>query len=671
MTSPARAVDRRLRVLAVGIGLLFIGMLATDFYLNHLIAVTGRPFPATLQNSTETWVIVAAMLSAVVVGFGLAATRPRHPVGWIFVALGAAMEFSGLLDLYATYGLFIRPGGLPGDDLMAVLSDRSFIPWLVLVALALYLTPTGHTIGPRWTRALQATVLGGALGLVGTFAERPLNAPYEQIRNPVGLPGAAGSVVSWVSWLGVLAAGIGLIGSAVSLAVRFRRSRGDDRRQLLWLAFVAVPVPMFVVVAFIAAWNDNNEVTVWATGGFVFLVPVAAGLSVIRFQLYGVERYLARSLTYTVLTVLLVTIYALVVLLATHGLGSSAGSPEVSATLGAVTAAALAAPIRKRAQALIDRRFNRGRFDAIQTVLDGLTEANAGTDLEALFRKAFDDPSSTIAYPADDATWLRADGSVDADRPATVQIRHHDRLVARVGFDPQRVSADTVSAAASEAAPELDNVRLRAELARQLAIVQDSRERLAGAQRLERRRIERDLHDGAQQRLLALAMDLQTARLSRDPGRLDQAAARGVVEAQQAVRELRDLANGLHPAALADEGLSAALEDLASRSPVPLRVNADRSRFAGGLEFTTWLVACEAITNAQKHAHASSITVDLEISSEAVRLLVRDDGRGGCRCRGFRVARIARPGRGEQWTRERHVHRGRRHVGRGAVAMRR
>ena len=205
----------------------------------------------------------------------------------------------------------------------------------------------------------------------------------------------------------------------------------------------------------------------------------------------------------------------------------------------------------------------------------------------------------------------------------------HGRVVARVHFDPERSDTSTVRRAAALAATELDNTRLRAELHRRVDEIAASRARLAGAQRTERRRIERDLHDGAQQRLLALAMELQSARLNGDPERMQQALADGADSAQVAVRELRALANGLHPAALEDGGLPAALDDLARLSTVPLRVSAPVGRLDRTLEFTAWSVIGEAVVNAQKHAGASAIDVDVARRNGHLRLSVRDDGRGG------------------------------------------
>ena len=146
--------------------------------------------------------------------------------------------------------------------------------------------------------------------------------------------------------------------------------------------------------------------------------------------------------------------------------------------------------------------------------------------------------------------------------------------------------------------------RAAGRISAQLVEVNESRARIAAAQTTERRRLERNLHDGAQQRLLALAMTFQAAQLNGSNDRLGEALADGVEELQATITELRDLANGLHPATLSDSGIAAALDDLARRSPVPVDVDATEVRFDPEVEACAWFVACEAVTNAQKHSGA-------------------------------------------------------------------
>ncbi len=606
-----------------------VGLVVAD----RVMAAIGRPDLAGLHG--EAWVLVVAIVSALAVGTMLAVAKPEHPVGWLFLALAGCMLSSGVIDAYVTFALRADRGSEYAGRVAAVIGDASFIPWLVVVSFALHLTPTGSMLGRRWAVAAKVTAVAGAYSLLAALiSPRTLSPPYQHVENPWALPGVA-AVTDKVAAVAILVVGVGLVVAGASLVVRFHRARGDDRRQLLWLALVVVPLPLFVVLAFAASRSENQAVTVWATGGFVVLVPVAAGLSVIRFQLYDVERVVARAVTYGLLSALLVVTYVVVVLIATRGVGAWTGSPEVSGTLGAVAAAAVAAPLRSGLQDLIDRRFNRRRHQAVRVIREGLADEGAGVDVEALFRRAFGDTSLGIAYPADasasedEETWLTAGGRVPAPFMAHVEVTHHERVVARVGFDPSLNDPQTVAGGVSVAAVELDNARLRAELSRQVAEITASRQRLAHAQRAERRRVERDLHDGAQQSLLALAFDLQAAGLNGDETRLRRALADGAEAAQAAVRELRELANGLHPAALADGGLSAALDDLARHSPIPLRVRADVPRLELGLEFTAWLVVCEAVVNAQKHAQETGIQVDVTIEDDRLLLRITDDGIGG------------------------------------------
>ena len=171
--------------------------------------------------------------------------------------------------------------------------------------------------------------------------------------------------------------------------------------------------------------------------------------------------------------------------------------------------------------------------------------------------------------------------------------------------------------------------------------MRESRARIVTAQIAERRKIERNLHDGAQQRLLALALQLRAAEISHDPTRALQVLNGAVDELRLAVKELRDLANGLAPATLTDEGLGAALEDLASRTPVPVRIDATAERFAAAVEETAWFIACEAVANAVKHAASRTVDITARRENGYLRLVIADDGVGGADAAGTGLRGIA------------------------------
>jgi signal transduction histidine kinase len=221
------------------------------------------------------------------------------------------------------------------------------------------------------------------------------------------------------------------------------------------------------------------------------------------------------------------------------------------------------------------------------------------------------------------------DGQPVAPEPGDIEVSRQGRAVARVRYDPRAVDRELAKAAAAEATGELENAGLRAKLSLQLAEVRDSRSRIAAAQLTERRRIERNLHDGAQQRLLALALQLRAAQLNGATGRLQDAVTAGIAELQAAVVELRELANGLHPAVLQDAGLGPAIDELAARFPVPVVLHAVDRRFTPEIEATAWFIACEAVTNAVKHASATRIAVDVSAENGTLMISVADDGVGG------------------------------------------
>jgi signal transduction histidine kinase len=242
--------------------------------------------------------------------------------------------------------------------------------------------------------------------------------------------------------------------------------------------------------------------------------------------------------------------------------------------------------------------------------------------------EALGDRSVLVSYWVEErGQWVLGDGRVSEPPAHAVEVRRGGVPVARIDVDGARTDRELLEAVAATATPELDNARLRAAISLQLVEVNESRARIAAAQMAERRRSERNLHDGAQQRLLAMALQLQAAQVNGDVQRLRKAVTEGVEQAQAAVLELRDLANGLHPAVLSDGGLQAALEDLVERTPVPIDVRATEARFAPEVEATAWFIVCEAVTNAQKHGGASRVVVELE--EDGLTVSVSDDGYGG------------------------------------------
>ena len=570
--------------------------------------------------------IVLAMTTCWLVGVLVTGRSFSQGAGWAFLGLGTALAWSALTDEYVARVIRDAPDAdrRPGTDVFAVLSDSSFVWWFVFLALVLQLTPPGRREGRlgRWLPTF--TVASGVVFQVAALlrSER-LDPPLEDFVSPFAVRPIAGPVGT-VAAVSIYLLGLCLIASVIVLVAAWRRARGDARRQLLWLAAGAAPVAPAVVAAFVLSGGDQYAGASVVLGLAIVSLVLGAGFSVLRYRLYDVERVVTQSAAYAIASVSIVAVFVAVVVVVSRSTPIAGGSQPVTiaATLAGVAVARASYLWGRRA---VGRRVNRALFDAVETVRAGLAAPSA--DLDELVSAALGDRAQLV-YPSN-GEWVTSQGLDVTAGPSFVDVHRYGSVVARLEFDPEHGDREVAEAVAAVAAAEIDNVALRAELAQQVQAVTESRSRLETAHLRERRRIERDLHDGAQQRLLALAMELQSARLNGDPARMQAALDEGAESARTAVRELRALANGLHPAALADGGLSAALDDMARHSPVPLRVQVTPERLDPRTEFTAWSVIGEAVVNAQKHAAARAIEVDVVRSNGDLRLRVRDDGCGG------------------------------------------
>ena len=277
-------------------------------------------------------------------------------------------------------------------------------------------------------------------------------------------------------------------------------------------------------------------------------------------------------------------------------------------------------------------RLDRGRVAGLVVELGGGVPVGALRDALA---RALGDPTLELAFADPNSI-----GYIDpAGRPVEVPFEDAARSVARVeqGHDLLAVliydrtlddeDPGLVEAVGSAARLALDNERLSAQVRAQLEEVRASRARIVEAADAERRRVERDLHDGAQQRLVALAMRLQLAqvRAGEKSALIDDTTS----ELEAAIREVRDLARGVHPAILTEAGLAAALETLAERSPVPVRIDAHEARYRPAIEVTAFYVVSEALTNTARYAAATEALVSVSGNDDWLTVTVADDGRGG------------------------------------------
>jgi signal transduction histidine kinase len=283
---------------------------------------------------------------------------------------------------------------------------------------------------------------------------------------------------------------------------------------------------------------------------------------------------------------------------------------------------------------LLRTRLHRTSLGSLVVELAGSPSPG---QVEGALARALGDPSLQVAYRASElGRYVDAAG-----RPVELPHDREDRAVtlleqdgapfAALVYDPSLLEDEAfVDAAAAAARLALVNASLQAELRANLAEVRASRARIVAAADAERRRVERNLHDGAQQRLVTLALQLRLLeeRVRADP-ELDRLVEESLTELGVALAELRELAQGLHPSVLTDHGLAPALEELAERAPLPVTVDAPPERYASAVEATAYYVAAEALTNVAKYAGASSARVLVARENGSLRIEVADDGVGG------------------------------------------
>jgi hypothetical protein len=388
-----------------------LGELATA-WLDRLLRQADRPDLIAIPPSALP--LVVAVVSAVTVGAVLAARRPHHPVGWLLGGLGLSQSLHDLTYSYTRYGLVARPGSLPAAGYLAGLNNGLVLGWIACAGFVLLLTPTGSLPSPRWRWWARIAGAAPLVWLLGSVVDpAPLRPEYPDIPNPLGVPALYGPLVGLAAAAVVVL--VALVVGAVSLVLRFRRARGVERLQLRWLAWGAAlaSVALLVAMAALLIEDDFNLLNL-ALGVCAALLPLATGAAILRYRLYDLDRIISRTVAYGLLTVLLGLGYAAVVL----GLGRLL--PEGSSLVVAAATLAVAAafqPLRRRVQDLVDRRFNRRRYDAAGTIATFGTRLRDEVDLATLTGELLAVVDQTM-QPTRSWLWLRRSGPPGSRSPS-------------------------------------------------------------------------------------------------------------------------------------------------------------------------------------------------------------------------------------------------------------
>ena len=446
----------------------------------------------------------------------------------------------------------------------------------------------------------------------------------------------------------------------IAMILRYRRGAVDERQQLKWvvagtfllavgavLGFDFVPLPAIV------------KQPLEAVGAAVF--PATIAIAILRYRLYDIDLVISRTLVYGSLAVFITAVYVGIVV----GIGAlvgSGGKPNLALSIVATAIVAVAfQPVRERLQKVANRLVYGKRatpYEVLSQFSERVAESYAAE--EVLPRMARVLAEGTGAVRAD--VWLRAGqllrpaaswpDSTLATEPAgmigdslprmpeadrVVEVRHQGEVLGaltvtkRQGESLTPVEEKLLDDLAHQAGLVLKNVGLTSELLQRLEDLRASRQRLVAAQDEERRRLERNLHDGAQQNLVALKVKLGLAEAltEKDPARVRELVGELKVDADEALETLRDLARGIYPPLLADKGLAAALESQARKATVSVTVDADGvGRYRQDLEAAVYFCALEALQNVQKYAEATHAMVRLADAGGELRFEISDDGKG-------------------------------------------
>ena len=607
----------------------------------------------SLNDQNELWFNVAsAVLLAsfpllfLAVGYAIVVRQPRNTIGWLLIAIPLVGISAFFVGDYATLALRTHPGSLPFGRAAAWL-DR----WLIVAALGIFiplflLFPDGRVPSPRWRPALWLVIGSSALTIVGfALTPGPMTGAFADlvgtpVTNPLGIDALAGPIAT-LTRVGGLLMLVSAIVSGAAIVVRFRSSSAEVRQQIKWLAFVGVAflveIPLTIVLD-VATKSDavGSAMFLLGFGTLIVGIPLACGVAILKYRLYDLDVVVRKTVVFGLLAAFIAVVYAGVV--GAFGVLVEGASNGVASFVAATVLALAFQPARDRARRLADRLVYGERatpYEVLTAFSARVGEAYAADDV--LPRMAQVLASGTGADTA--TVWLRVGSDVhpvatypldgQPRRDHVVEVVHRgDRLgelsVGMPPSDPIDPAKDKlIRDLAAQAGLVLRNERLIEEL-------RASRQRLVAAQDEERRKIERDLHDGVQQQLVALNVQLGLlARAADDPSKVTALASTLQTRTSEALNDLRDLARGIYPPLLADQGLPAALEAQARKAAVPTAVSTDGvGRYPQETEAAVYFCALEALNNVAKYAGATAASVRLEQSNGSLRFEVTDDGAG-------------------------------------------
>jgi hypothetical protein len=399
------------------------GLSVAMFVASVPLLVLGRsaPVPSTWNADLTTGGLLADGLFLVfpLVGALIASRRPENPIGWLCLADGFLWMTTNMLDYYSVYGV-AQPGSLPFPLGAAAINNWLWVLSVGLLATYVFLLfPNGRLPSRRWRPLAWLSGVVIVSVSVGVMLSSGSLDTLKGIRNPFGLEAAPW--VTTVAYLILPLLPLCMLASALSLVLRYRRSKGDERQQIKWIAFAASLVALVYLIAMVASFIHPSEA--WSTAGSVLwlnlltiaallsfvTIPIAVGFAVLKYRLYDIDLIINRALVYGSLTVLLAATYFGGVVGLQYVFRALTGQESTLAVVASTLAiAALFHPLRRRVQTLVDRRFYRRKYDAAKTLEDFGSRLREETDLDALRDDVVRVARDTM-QPAHVSLWLRLD----------------------------------------------------------------------------------------------------------------------------------------------------------------------------------------------------------------------------------------------------------------------
>jgi signal transduction histidine kinase len=605
-----------------------------------------------------------AMLAFPVVGALIVSRRPGNAIGWIMLGVGIISVVNEALHAYIKYTLTIEPGSLPRPDLALSVSAPMWVPLFGLMGtFVILLFPDGRLPSPRWRPWAWLCAFSMISSFVGILIS-PDAFDHPTISNPLAIEAPRPFLDATA--LVLLLIPISIVGCAVGLIRRFRRSSGQERLQLKWLSAGAGATATVYLCAMVPSvildlpWDGTGPT--WlsilqevAALSFV-LIPVAVGIAILRHRLYDIDVVINKTLVFGALAAFITAVYVGVVVGIGTALGTTGGSRlELSIAATALVAVAFQ-PVRERVQRFANRLVYGERATPYEVMSDFTHSVAAVLSVEDVLPRMAEAAAAGLGAArtrvsvslenglSREAVWPEdANGGFDT----SLEITHRGEKVGEIAIakppgEPLRPTERALlNDLASQAGIALHNARLALqlqarldEISRQAHDLAKSRERIVTAADTTRRRIERAINRGPERRLEAMSAYLGEAEgaLDTDPRRSTELLEALQSEANATLQTLRDLARGIYPPLLAEKGLVAALGSYVRRSESPVELHfspgLDEIRYDQAIETAVYFCTLEALNNVFLHAPGATAVVSLEYSDRDLMFRVEDDGLG-------------------------------------------